>query len=87
MSNQTIDVTDIACCTVKLNCKMPVVVDAPSNDNVVVSLTVTAALLLIKSIERLEILVSNDVSIEVSKSDEIKLDYGRCVSTPFVDKL
>jgi hypothetical protein len=66
---------------------MPVVVDAPSNDNVVVSLTVTAALLLIKSIERLEILVSNDVSIEVSKSDEIKLDYDRCVSTPFVDKL
>jgi hypothetical protein len=55
---------------------MPVVVDAPSNDNGVVSLTVTAALLLIKSIERLEILVSNDVSIEVSKSDGIKLDYG-----------
>ena len=66
---------------------MPVVVDAPSNDHVVVSLTVTATLLLIKSIEMLEVLASNDVSIEVSKSDEIKLDYDRCVSTPFVDKL
>jgi hypothetical protein len=40
--------------------KMPVVVDAPSIDAAVVSLTVTAVLLLIKSIETLEFVVSND---------------------------
>jgi hypothetical protein len=39
---------------------MPVVVDAPSMDAAVVSLTVTAVLLLIKSIETLEFVVSND---------------------------
>jgi hypothetical protein len=67
--------------------KMPVVVDAPSIDAAVVSLTVTAVLVLIKSIETLEFVVSNDVCIEVSKSDDIRLDCGTCVSTPVVDKL
>jgi hypothetical protein len=66
---------------------MPVVVDAPSIDAAVVSLTVTAVLLLIKSIETFEFVVSNDACIEVFKSDDIKLDCGTCVSTPVVDKL
>jgi hypothetical protein len=67
--------------------KMPAVVDALSKDHAVLSLTVTAVLLLIKSIETLEYLARNDVCIEVSKLDDIKLDCGTCVSTPVVDKL
>ena len=67
--------------------KMLVVVDAYSNDAAFVSLTVMAVLLLIQSIETLEFVVSNDACIEVSKSDDIKLDCGTCVSTPVVDKL
>jgi hypothetical protein len=67
--------------------KMPVVVDASSNDAAFSSLTVMAVLLLIKYIETLEFIVSNDACIEVSKSDDIKLDCGTCVSTPVVDKL
>ena len=67
--------------------QMPVVVDAHSNGPAIVSLTVTAALLLIKSIEMLEFLASNDVSIDVSKWDDIKLDCSTFVSNPFVDKL
>ena len=67
--------------------KMLVVVDASSNDAAFVSLTVMAVLLLIKSIESLEFVASNDACIEVSKSDDIKLDCGTCVSTSVVDKL
>jgi hypothetical protein len=67
--------------------KMPVVVDASSNDAAFSSLTVMAVLLLIKYIETLEFVVSNDACIEVSKSDDIKLNWGTCVSTPVVDKL
>ena len=67
--------------------KMPVVVEALSKDPAVLSLTVTAVLLLIKAIETLKFLASNDVCIEMSKWDDIKLDCGSCVSTPVVDKL
>jgi hypothetical protein len=67
--------------------EMPAVIEALSKDPAVLSLTVTAVLLLIKSIETLEFLASNDVCVEVSKLDDIKLDCGTCVSTPVVDKL
>jgi hypothetical protein len=66
---------------------MPAVIEALSKDPAVLSLTVTAVLLLIKSIETLELLASNDVCVEVSKLGDIKLDCGTCVSTPVVDKL
>ena len=46
--------------------KMPVAVDASSNDAAFVSLTVTAVVLLIMSIETLEFVVNNDACIEVS---------------------
>jgi hypothetical protein len=67
--------------------EMPAVIDALSKVPAVLSLTVTAVLLLIKSIETLEFLASNDVCIEMSKLDDIKLDCGTGVSTPVVDKL
>jgi hypothetical protein len=66
---------------------MAVVVDASSVDAVVVSPTVTAVLLLIKSIETLEFLASNDACIEVSKSDDIIPDYSRAVSTSVAENL
>ena len=46
--------------------KMPVAVDASFNDAAFVSITVTAVVLLIKSIETLEFVVNNDACIEVS---------------------
>jgi hypothetical protein len=67
--------------------EMPALIGALSKDPAVLSLTVTAVLLLIKSIETLEFLASNDVCIEVSKLDDIRLECGICVSTPVVDKL
>jgi hypothetical protein len=67
--------------------QMPAVVDALSKDPAVLSLTATVVLLLIKSTEKLEFVVSNEACIEVSKSDDIKLDCGTCVSTPVVNKL
>jgi hypothetical protein len=66
---------------------MTTVVDVRSKDPAILSLTVTAVLFLIKSIETLEFLASNDVCIEVFKLDDTKLDCGTCVSIPVVDKL
>ena len=67
--------------------KMPVVVDAPSVDAAVVSPTVSAVLLFIKSIETLEFLASNDACIEVTESDDIISECSRDVSTPVTDNL
>jgi hypothetical protein len=64
--------------------KMTVVVDAPSIDAAVVSLTVTAELALINSTETLEFVVSNDACIEVSKSDSLFAENSS-VSTDFVN--
>jgi hypothetical protein len=59
---------------------MAIVVDASSVDAAVVSLTLTAVLLLIKSIATLEFLASNDAGIEVTKSDDIIPECSRAVS-------
>jgi hypothetical protein len=66
---------------------MAVVVDAPSIDAAVASPTVTAVLLLIKSIETLELLANNDACIEVTKSDDIIPECSRAVSTSVADNL
>ena len=67
--------------------KMAVVVDASSVDVAVVSPTVTAVLSLIKSIETLQFLASNDACIEVTKSDDIIPEYSRAVSTSVADNV
>jgi hypothetical protein len=67
--------------------KMAVVVDAFSVDAAVVSPTVTVVLLLIKSIETLEFLASNDAGIEVSKSDDIIPECSRTVSTSVAENV
>jgi hypothetical protein len=66
---------------------MTVVVDASSVDAAVVSPTVTTVVLLIKSIETLEFLASNNTYIEVTKSDYIIPEYSRAVSTSVADNL
>jgi hypothetical protein len=65
--------------------KMAVVFDASSVDAAVVSPGVTVVVLLIKSIETLEFLASNDAGIEVTKSDDIIPEWSRVVSTSVVE--
>ena len=67
--------------------KMAGVVDASSVDAAVVSSTVTAVLLLIKSIETLEFLASNDACIEVTKTDDSIPECSTAVSTSVADNL
>ena len=66
---------------------MPSVVDTPSNDSVVVSLTITAVLLFMKSVGTLEFSANNDAGTEVAKSDNIIPDWSWAVSTSVADSL
>jgi hypothetical protein len=50
---------------------MPSVVNTPSNDSVVVSVTITAVLLFMKSVGTLEFSANDDAATEVTKSDDI----------------
>jgi hypothetical protein len=51
--------------------RIPSVVDAPSNDSVIVSLTITAVLLFMQLVGTLEFSANDDAATEVTKSDDI----------------
>ena len=67
--------------------KMPSVVDTPLSDPTAVQPTVSAVLLLIKSVGTLEFLANNDADIEVTKSIDIIPDFSRAVSTSVADNV
>jgi hypothetical protein len=64
---------------------MSTVVVTYSNDTAVVSLTDTTVSMLVISVEAIDSSVLFNVGIEVSKSDDIKLDCSTDVSTSISD--
>ena len=67
--------------------KMPSVVDTPSNDSIVVPLTIMTVLLFMKSVGTLKFSANDDAATEVTESDNIVPDGSSNVYISVADSL